>query len=504
MYKFALFFGLISLSVSSFAFVDSDGHAYLPIQAHTSETTPKPNAFNTENNPKKITLQQAIIMAIKQNATLQIAIKNRKKSFYDLVDAKGTFHPKLSLSSNVQRTHSGDGSITNSYSVGPHLSWKAPTGTQIDANYYYNPSKTYHSTDPAETENTQYDLSITQPLMQGRSIKANMADLDNAYDEQHIQDFQLQQSIQKTIETIANDYYAAQAAMIQLSHAKTAQQQAEKQLQAATEKLKDGRIPGIDLTQSHLTALDAKNATLKAQDALMQSKTQLANDLGIDVHQMPDIEENFAVKPHKVTADQALADAKAHNLDLKIQQFQYQQKQRSLIASSDKRKMTMDLKLDFDHYSTANQIASSVTKNDNRTASLNFNVPLDYNSDEKQRLQDAIDLQTQQIDNANTLQSLQNNVKSAVDSLNSTYSQVQQAQTALQLAQKNAKAAHIKYQYGRISAFELSQQLQQYQSSLDALTNAKLDYQKQWIAYQIQTGTLLENWHIHIKENHYV
>ncbi|NCX93448.1 MAG: TolC family protein [Gammaproteobacteria bacterium] len=159
------------------------------------------------------------------------------------------------------------------------------------------------------------------------------------------------------------------------------------------------------------------------------------------------------------------------------------------------------LKKYHSNYSITTTTPPNVTRTvqNDTSAELSLEIPLDRVSINQSRLKSAITLGNAQITLRTAKTQLLNNVTSSVENLQSQWAQLLADEANYKLALQNNEAAQIKYQYGKIDAFSLSQQQQQLQQSANTLINDRISYLEQVITYEKLVGTLLPQWHIHLQ-----
>lgn len=521
---------VLSTSLLAQSLANLPGHApFLPIdptQSVVHSRLPIPVPMNPAK-PDVLSLRSAVLLALHHNPELQVAFNNRKLQRYDLAVAEEQFRPQFSLASTLQYQNyqtdsatfptsvggnSNSRSETTSGTLGPEVDWTLPLGTKISANWNYNPSKQTGSiagTDNHSTTNT-YTVTITQPLLKNFGFAVNEVGLHNAQTNQIIDNLQLADKVASTISQITTDYYAVVQAKASLNIAKATLDQSKRTLFIRKNKLKAGQISGTDVTQAQLDITTQQQAVVTAQQKYNTARTTLMNDLGLPSNTVFKVDDKIDVQQIPASLQSAMPIAQKNNRTLKIALLQHKIAQRNVLTSENDNRWELDLQLSTTKTRAStvyddqlNTISSNniVTAN---TVGLNLTIPLNHITMDQKSLSTAIALENDQITLRNARRTLKSNLQTAIENLHMQWNQLRTSQENLTLAKKNYHAAQIKFQYGRIDAFTLSQQQQQLVTAQNSVVSAKIAYLTQTIAYQKLLGTLLKQWHIKLEAKNHV
>ena len=466
--------------------------------------------------PNPLYLNQAIAIGLTHNLHVRLQMNQRSVQVYDLLQAQTAFEPQLTLSGGVsynENNSTGTPEFKNqSANIGPGLSWTLPWGMQIQSSINYEP--TYQNSagenNPAYWENNfGYSITITQPLLQNFGTKVNEVGLDNAYDQQIIDDLNFRKTLQSTLIQIISDYYNALSAMLSEKLAYQNLQDASQELKQREAKFNAGQTPQIDLIQARLDLMTAQQAEENAKQTLENAKTTLLSTLGLSSQQAPELylDPNAADnplledQPKNLVLSEAITTGLKNNTNLKIDLLENQQAKRNIIKSEDAQRWSLDLTANTSksysnntnpYLNTATQMAS------NSSVGLNLTIPLDQTSLNQTELSAAVSLNNTEITQAQEKTDLVNQITAGLENLNNQRAELAFSKTRLKLAKLTYQAAQIKYQYGKIDAFSLQQQKENQTNAEQTLINAKINYLKQALNYEALTGTLLNRFNIHI------
>lgn len=148
------------------------------------------NAFNLcfakINETRQISLQEAILLAVRQNPNVQISQLNHTLQKFSLEIQRWQFSPHYALNAKAttNRTYSvtDEGQVTeNATGITPSVSWLSPVGTKVELSAANNLGHHY---------NPGVSLQIMQPLLRGFGRPIVEAELYNALDSELISSLQ--------------------------------------------------------------------------------------------------------------------------------------------------------------------------------------------------------------------------------------------------------------------------------------------------------------------------
>ncbi|MCE5251955.1 TolC family protein [bacterium] len=226
----------------------------------------------------RIGLQDAILMALERNPT--VTIQNLQPDIANTYakEQRAAFDPDLNITLNQSRsklqrflgTRPEPVDMTwdrSSYTIS--LSENLPTGTTLSANASMTGSVSSLYTD-------QYSgivgVSVTQSLLQGFGLGANLANLRKA----HL-DFEMSKAEMKAVaEGVVADVEQAYWNLYLASEENAIQEQslnlAERQLQESLERVTVGKLPELELAAVHAEVSTRREALIDAQSRYEQAR----------------------------------------------------------------------------------------------------------------------------------------------------------------------------------------------------------------------------------------
>lgn len=507
MNKLLLITGLVAITSTGNALENLPGATpFLPVKAVTINA-PRLLTNNTSIDQTNLSLKQAIFLALKHNTDLLTSLNNRQLQRFDLLTAKQAFEPQFTLSNTLTyaktKTSGTEESVSRSLNMAPTMTWTLPLGTKIESSLTFAPTLQQGSSDYTSYD-SGYSITVTQPLLQNFGTKVNEVALDNAYDQQTIDDLNLRKKIQSTIQTITNDYYAVVAAKQTYTSSKSNLEQSKKQYQSRKARLKAGQIPSTDVTQARINLFGIEQSMQSAAQALQTAKAKLLDDLGLPANTLFHVDNHIYVNQLKVNIPSSVKNALSNNIDLKIEQLTEKQDERNILTSKNKRLWSLNLVMSNSR-SRTNTNYTDINTNDtnqmqnNTSVALNLSIPLDRVSLDKDELSSAISLENQKYARQQQHRTIVNSIVASVQNLNRAWSQYLVSKDKLTLSEQTEKAAQIKYNYGKIDAFTMQQQEQSLISAQNDLINQRIAYLKQVMSYRALEGTLIDHWHINVE-----
>lgn len=487
-----------------------DQQTFLPVKAVTINPPLIPIAHSQIplKDQTNLTLQDAILIALQHNSTLQTSLNNRQLQHFDLLTAKQAFEPTFTLTNSLgmskTNNNSGQKTISRTATVNPSMTWKFPLGTSITTSDNFNPSSLSGSSQN-KTLSNEYSISVTQPLLQGFGVKVNEVALDNAYDTQTIDDIALRTTVQTTVTTITNDFYAVVNAKQNYQIAKTSLKSAQLTLRDRKAKLKAGQIPKTDVNQAALDLITQQQSLQSAKIGFATAKAALLDSLGLPADTRFVVDDKVNVEHLQPNMNKAIKQALKNNLTIKTAELNAKIANRNILTEENNRLWKLNLVLTRDRTRRNINYPTSDTNSiqDDTSAELNLTIKLNRVNLDKAKLTAAINQQNDELTEAQTKRTVVNNVEAAVNNLNNLWVQLSVSKQKLALTQSATKAAEIQYQYGKLDAFTLNQQKNNLVTAQQGLINAQIAYVKQVQAYRVLVGTLLTHRNIHVEAHHH-
>ncbi len=229
----------------------------------------------------KIDLQEAILTALEHNPSLSIQRLTPKISRTVVKEQGAVYDPTISASVNKTKTKQQRflGArpepfelITDRSQYDAGLSQNLPTGTSISANVAMSTALSNIYTD-------QYSgnvgITITQSLLQGFGLAANLASLRRARLDYEISRSALRRVAEETIASVEKAYWDVYLTREEIDIQQRSLELANKQLKESQERVAVGKLPELELAAVYAEVATRKEALIDAQSRYEQARLRL-------------------------------------------------------------------------------------------------------------------------------------------------------------------------------------------------------------------------------------
>lgn len=438
---------------------------------------------------KTLSLQEAIILALRNNPSIHSSRFQRISDKYALELANYAFQPHFNFTANVSFTQ---GEKTG-YNVNPGINMNTRWGTQIKAENTSNLNGEQRET-----------FTIMQPLLGGFGA-VNQIPWLNAQDNEIANRQNFKNSIMQMITEVTTDYRQ----VVQDYNSLEAQERALKREQETAQqydlRVSSGKMAPSELLQQRATLANSELETERLRSIVQQDYQTLLDTLGLSPKSQLKVETHIVFKTYTLpTLEDAIQTALNNNPAYVIQQLQLHATRRAVLSAQDQRRWRVDVT------GTANLISSNgfsgiinnfseLTTTDKPTATVEISIPI-RDIESKVNLIDAKVALVQAEDSLE--QSRRTLIRQVTNDWNNLTSQRKQltiAEEALDLQRKNLEAERIKQQYGQTTALSVNIiQDNLLQQELDYI-NSQISYLNAVTTFQNLLGTTLKEWNIVIR-----
>ncbi|MDZ7332206.1 MAG: TolC family protein [candidate division KSB1 bacterium] len=229
----------------------------------------------------KIDLREAILTALEHNPSLSIQRLTPKISQTVVKEQGAIYDPTISASINKTKTKQQRflGSrpepfelVTDRSQYDAGLSQNLPFGTSVSANASMSTSLSNIYTD-------QYSgnvgITITQSLLQGFGLGANLASLRRARLDYEISRAELRRVAEEVIASVEKAYWDLYLTREEINIQQRSLELANKQLKESQERVAVGKLPELELAAVHAEVATRKEALIDAQSRYEQARLRL-------------------------------------------------------------------------------------------------------------------------------------------------------------------------------------------------------------------------------------
>lgn len=236
----------------------------------------KPELKKNRGQVLKLSLGQALIHGLANNSALLVQRFSPTIARTNVLGARGIFDPVVtaSASSTQSRTPNGTSDLDNNNTAGQvGVSQFLPTGTTISASA--NATINDGSGGAGQSSDIGGALTITQALLKGGDLQANLASIRSAKLGVRISEYELRGVAQTTVYNIITAYWAYALAQQNVSILQTAVDVARQQMEETKAFIKVGRIAGSQLPASIAQMATEEQALIAAQGSLQTARLNL-------------------------------------------------------------------------------------------------------------------------------------------------------------------------------------------------------------------------------------
>jgi outer membrane protein TolC len=456
------------------------------------------------SNHLTLSLEEAIMLAVRENPSVQQAQLNHVLQKFALHIQQWQFKPHYTFQANTtvaRNVIAGMAGTSTTKNIQPAASLLTPIGTQISLT---------SSNNIASHFNPGLSLQVIQPLMRGFGKPIVEATLYNAIDSELISRLHVESALRTTVTDVITAYLNAVSAENTVEIDQQALQRAQVSEQQTALYIKAGHKAGNEIITVKATVATAETNLENDKNNLLQARYALLTAIGID----PNTDVSFTsidvpqlIKKYHVPV---LSDAKTMVISNDIQ---YQTDKltlegatkRSLAIAEDNTRWQLNLTVNAatgnGNGGGQNQGFGSLVNGANQmqSAQLNLTIPIDDQAAKQAVVSAKIALREAAIA---LRQEKWNKETSAINGWNSIFS----AERALVFAESakkwQEKTYHIsfqKFRYGLIDGLELQSAELQLITAEQALVLARINYLKALVNLDLLIGTTLKTWKVEVQ-----
>jgi hydrophobic/amphiphilic exporter-1 (mainly G- bacteria), HAE1 family len=239
------------------------------------------------DEPLELTLQQALELALQNNADLQVSKLNLETSKFNLKSARGAYDPNFSLDAYRQQQDQAvtsalgggsNGSLhQGQYTATPRLTGLLPWLGSSYSTSLYSSRQTTDST--FASLSPEYDTSLnfgfTQPLLRGRAIDNARQQIIVGLGNVSISQSQLRQQVLDTVTQVVNAYWDLYSAQANLYTQRTGYTDSQKIVGSSRRRADAGLQAQIDVVESETQESSLRDAELQAMDSFNRAENAL-------------------------------------------------------------------------------------------------------------------------------------------------------------------------------------------------------------------------------------
>ena len=240
------------------------------------------NNATITKDPLKIGIQRAILLAMENNRSLVVERMNPEISRTFEKEELAVFDPVLdaevsnsrSVAARLTRAvSSAESSILDSITGSVSLGTLFPTGTalELQGSTSYTDISLYSDTFTA----TRLGVSVTQALLQGMDIRANLARVHQARIEALISEYELRGFMEILVENVESKFWDYALAQRQIEIYTNSLNLAEKQMDEVQERINIGQLAETELAAAQAEVALRRENLINARSDLAKERLNL-------------------------------------------------------------------------------------------------------------------------------------------------------------------------------------------------------------------------------------
>ena len=437
-----------------------------------------PEPDMTPKIPKLLTLEDAILLALRNNPDVQSSEFQRISDKYSLELAYYAYEPQYTLTGNLTTAR------------GQPLQTRLNAGANINSTFGTQTALGLGWSGPNGI-NTQ-SINVVQPLLRGYG-QVNLIPLENARDQEESAKLNFKNSVITIVSAIINDYYTV---VQDLNNLRTQLATLKTQIDIVNQyklQVSLGKMARSDLLQQESTLATTRLSTQIQQNQLEQDYQQLLGDIGLSPRVQFKIDQKINLQEYEIPTDnEAINMALAGNIAYQQALLALRITKRVVLQAENNQLWQLNA---TGNVSMTNGKADTATP----SLSLDLDVPIADVSLKAQLVQAKVALMQAQLALQNQKRQLINSVINGLIQLRNQVQTIRLSKNAVDLLADSLQSEQIKLKYGKSTVFNVTQLQNQVLSQQIDLIDQEITYQLNITSFQVLLGQTLTHWKINIR-----
>jgi outer membrane protein len=478
----------------------SEAHEIKHLSPHT--------VYLPEKGPLKITVKDAILIALENNRSLSVERINPsiRKTFED--QERAVFDPTIEAEVSDQRNDTKSLNQSGSYTENSvsdviqgsiSLNEYFPTGTfvEVDAVTKTTDSDLYNET----YSSTRLGLSVTQSLLRGYGMDANLAKLRQSRLETDITQYELRGFCESLLEKVETTYWDYALSQRQMEIVEESLKLARQQINETEEMIKVGTMAEAELAAVQAEVAAQQQGLINAKSTLESNRLRLIqllnppgdNPWGRDitlVHPptLPEIKFD-EVEAHVAVAIRMRPEMNQARINIQKEDIEIVRTKNGLLP-------LMDLFITLGKTGYADSFSGSIKDIDGDSydvmAGLNFEYPFFNRSDRAQHRRALLSRDQAERALENLKQLVELDVRNAFIEVNRTKDQILASTATRKFQEEKMRIETEKFRVGLSTNFFVAQAQRDLLESRINEVQAVVNYLKALVSFYRMEGSLLE------------
>ena len=277
-------------------------------------SAPAPEAVRAPipDGPLAVTVEEAVLLALENNRAFSVQRYEPPISRTFVEEERAAFDPsvigQLSYSrARAQGSADGRSSVSEDIQAVSGLDWFFPTGTGVALGAA---SGWTDAADDGDFSATRAGLTVTQALLRGYGLDANLAAVRQARLDVLDSEYELRGFAESLVAGVENSYWEYSLAARRIDIFSESLRLAEQQLSEIEERIKVGRLPETELAAAQAEVALRREALISARSKLATTRLELLRVVNPPIADM--WTRDVALKSEPVAAHEPLEDVGAH------------------------------------------------------------------------------------------------------------------------------------------------------------------------------------------------
>lgn len=422
-----------------------------------------------------LTVQDVIVLALKNSRTLDNARRYRSVDQLALQIAEAEFRPDIRLGASTQDTEAAD--ATDSSRVFSAIRLRVPTGGELAvSSSVSDDALTSFNASPRQSI---VELTFTQPLLRGAGLSVAQASLRNARLQEMTNQLNFEATVMRLITSVLSTYRSYLQALRRETIAMRSLTRAQELLEVNQLLVQTGRMADRDVIQAEADIARRELDVISTQGNLDAARLQLVDVLDLDSStQFGTVDELSSEEDATNVMEEATAleIALANRPDYKIGELMLSTAENQLKVAKNDRLWDLSLTVGRSFRGSSDSFTNAFDDlaNEGERVSLDLNIPVGRNAAGVLRLnaeRAAVNLKVAENQLAEIVQGIEIEVNNALRNLVLAERRLDLAIKAKDLAQEKTDIEREKLNLGVTTNF----QLVAFENDLVFTENAELD-----------------------------
>ncbi len=460
---------------------------------------------------QKLSLNEAIALALSHNRTIKTAYLQRITDKWSLYVARDEFRPHLDLDISTTAADTIDkstGTRTRTYttSYSPTASLALRTGGSLSAtwNNSYTRSKDDDAGVGTPSHTSGISLSFSQPLLKGGGLEVAQASQVQAERAEQVNLLSLKSSLISTITSVIQAYRSLVQTKRAYEISKDSLERTRKLLEVNKLLIDAGRMAAVESIQAEADLARGELDLRTSENSLDAARLALLRILDIDKYSRIDIIEDLDINEVDLNFDKLQTIAFAERTDYLQAKLGLLDSQLNLILAKNNKLWELGLTASYSNTLT-NRSRHEVSRNLGEISEADYSlgmslkIPFGDYTLEQTVVNARIALKNQQLALIELKDEILIGLEDQIRDINIKFEQVRLAKRSRELAEQTLFIENEKLRAGRSSNFELVS----FQNSLVTAENSEVDaiiaYHNALTSLDEFLGTTLDTWGIEIQ-----